>query len=75
MPKEKFLKMFALIELFTAFVFITLAIIFYLSKDAFGGETTMALIFGSIGACALIAAPVFLIAANKSADKNPPVEY
>jgi hypothetical protein len=76
MPKAKFLKMFALIELLVAFVFITLAIIFYSSKGSPGSDIMIPLIFGSIGGCALIASPIIFIAAKKHEAKNPsPIEY
>ncbi|MCI0448790.1 MAG: hypothetical protein L0Y79_03260 [Chlorobi bacterium] len=76
MHKGKFLKMFALIELLTAFVFITLAIIFYFSIDAIGGDLMLPIIFGSIGGCALIASPVIFIAAKRHEGKHPsPIEY
>lgn len=41
MQKSKFLKLFALIELLSAILFLTLAVIFYVSKDAIGGDMTI----------------------------------
>lgn len=76
MPKSKFLMLFAIIELLSAVIFITLAVIFYMSKDMLGGDLMIPVVFGSIGGCALIAAPLFFIFAKKSRQNNPkPVEY
>lgn len=76
MPKSKFLRMFALIELFTAAVFVALAIIFFLNKDVLGGDMMIPIIFISIGGCALIGAPILFTMAKKEDAKNTtPVEY
>lgn len=76
MDKSKFLRLFALIELFTAAVFIALGIIFYLNIKALSGDMLIPLMFLSIGGCALIAAPVMFVLAKKHDAKNtPPVEY
>ena len=65
MPKAKFLKFFAVVEMLTAIIFISLAVIFYMSKDILGGSITIPVIFAVIGIFALIAAPVFLSYAKK----------
>jgi hypothetical protein len=68
--------MFALVELMTGFVFVTLAVILYTNIDILNGETIVPIVFGSIGACALIAAPMLFIIAKKQEAKNPSaVEY
>ena len=76
MSKSKFLRLFALIELFTAAVFITLGIIFYLNLNALGGDMMIPLVFAVIGGCALIAAPVLFTLAKRHEDKDKsPIEY
>jgi len=42
MPKSKFLKIFALLEMFSATVFLALALIFFISRDTLGGSITAA---------------------------------
>jgi len=65
MQKAKFLKLFALIELLSAILFISLALIFFVSKDAIGGDMTIPAVFGFIGICSAIAVPVLLKLAKK----------
>ena len=68
--------MFALVELLSALVFITLAIIFYLNVNVLNGDMMIPIIFASIGGCALIGAPVIFISAKRYEEKNPAaVEY
>ncbi len=79
MPKSKFLKLFAMIEMLTATVFLALAVIFYLSKDSLGGDIIIPSIFAFIGICAFIAAPLLIKFAKKTEDaekliKNNPVK-
>ncbi len=66
MPKSKILKLFAIIEMLTATVFLALAVIFYLSKDSLGGDVVIPLIFAFIGICAFIAAPLLMKFAKKT---------
>lgn len=66
MPKSKFLKLFAIIEMLTATVFLALALIFFLSKDALGGDIVIPIIFAFIGICAFIAAPLLMKFAKKA---------
>jgi preprotein translocase subunit SecF len=76
MNSPKFLKMFAMIEMLSAMVFISLAVITYLSLDKLGGDLMIPLVFGIIGGCALIAAPVlFTIAKKRESESNSPIEY
>jgi hypothetical protein len=76
MTNTKILKLVAVIELLTAFVFFTLAFIFNAGGEKFSiqkGEMSLSVIFLLIGAISLISAPViYLIAArlqNKSSNK------
>ena len=71
MKKSKFLRLFALIELFTASIFMALAIIFYLNIGAIGGDVTIPVIFAAIGFCALIAAPVLFTLAKRHETNFP----
>lgn len=71
MNKAKFLRLFALIELFTASVFLALAIIFYLNLPAIGGDTMIPIIFAVIALCAMIAAPVMFTLAKKQETNFP----
>lgn len=74
MNKSKFLKLFAMIELLTALIFITLAVIFYISKDSIGGDTMIPVIFASIGVCALIAVPVLFTIAKRQNSENSSIQ-
>ncbi len=65
MTKAKFLKLFAVIEMLSAIVFISLAVIFYVSKEAIGNDMMIPAIFGFIGVCSVIAVPVILKIAKK----------
>jgi hypothetical protein len=65
MPRAKFLKIFAIIEMFSAVIFLSLGLIFYLSKDTLGGGVMIPVTFASIGVCALIAAPILFAIAKK----------
>lgn len=65
MNSSKFLKIFALIEALTSVIFISLAVIFFVSKDTLGGDLTIPIIFAFIGVCSLIAAPVLFKLAEK----------
>lgn len=65
MPKSKFLKLFALLEMLSATIFLALALIFFLSKDTLGGDLMIPAIFGFIGICSLIAAPVLMKLAKR----------
>ncbi|MCC6864676.1 MAG: hypothetical protein IT280_00795 [Ignavibacteria bacterium] len=60
------MKIFAMIEMLTAIIFLSLALIFFLSKNELGGEITIPLIFAFIGVCSLIAAPTLIHFAKKS---------
>lgn len=66
MPKSKFLKLFALIEMLSATVFLALGLIFFISKNELGGNMTIPLIFTFIGLCSLVAAPLLLYFAKKA---------
>lgn len=55
-----------MLEMLSATVFLSLALIFYLSKDTLGGDIKIPAIFGFIGICSLIAAPVLQKFAKKS---------
>lgn len=66
MPKSKFLKLFALIEMFSATIFLALALIFFLSRDSMGGDVMIPAIFGFIGICSFIAAPLLMKFAKKA---------
>ncbi len=66
MPKSKFLKIFALIEMLTATIFLALAVIFYFSRGALGGDIIIPLIFAFIGICAFIAAPLLMKFSKKA---------
>lgn len=68
MPKSKFLKIFALIEMLSATIFLALALIFFLSRESMGGDVIIPSIFGFIGICAFIAAPVLMKFAKKAED-------
>ena len=67
MSKVKFLRLFAFIEMLSAVVFISLAVIFYISKEAIGNDMMIPGIFGFIGLCSVIAVPVILKIAKKQA--------
>jgi len=56
--------------MFSAVVFLSLGLIFYLSKDTLGGGVMIPLTFTSIGVCALIAAPVLFAFAKKNEAGN-----
>ena len=58
MPKSKFLKIFALLEMLSATIFLALALIFFISRDSMGGDVMIPAIFGFIGVCSFIAAPL-----------------
>ncbi|MEO8512636.1 MAG: hypothetical protein ABI543_03680 [Ignavibacteria bacterium] len=73
MPKSKFLKLFALLEMLSATIFLALALIFFLSKDTLGGDLMIPAIFGFIGICSLIAAPVLMKLAKRQDKGNQPV--
>ncbi|MBE2227861.1 MAG: hypothetical protein IAE93_10975 [Ignavibacteria bacterium] len=60
------MKVFALLEMFSATVFLALALIFYISKDTLGGSVTIPAIFGFIGICSIIAAPLLMKFARKA---------
>ena len=49
MPKSKFLKIFALLEMLSATIFLALALIFFISHDSMGGDVMIPAIFGFIG--------------------------
>ncbi len=66
MPKSKFLKLFALLEMLSATIFLALAVIFFLSKDTLGGDLVIPIIFGFIGVCSIIAAPLLMKFAKRS---------
>ncbi len=66
MPKSKFLKLFAILEMLSATIFLALAVIFFLSKDMLDGEIMIPSIFGFIGICSLIAAPLLMKFAKKA---------
>ena len=66
MPKSKFLKIFAMLEMLSATIFLALAVIFFLSKDALGGSLVIPIVFGFIGICALAAAPLLMKFARKA---------
>lgn len=65
MPKSKFLKIFALLEMLSATIFLALAVIFFLSKDSLGGDIMIPAIFGFIGICSLVASPILMKMASK----------
>ena len=65
MQKAKFLKLFALIELLSAILFLSLAVVFFVSRDALGGDMIIFAVFGFIGICSAIAVPVLLKLAKK----------
>lgn len=67
MSKVKFLKLFAMIEVLSAVVFLSLAVIFYISKEAIANDMMIPAIFGFIGICSAIAVPVLLKIAKKQA--------
>ena len=60
MPKSKFLKIFALLEMLSATIFLALALIFFLSRESMGGDVMIPAIFGFIGVCSFIAAPLLM---------------
>ncbi len=66
MPKSKFLKLFAQLEMLSATIFLALAVIFFLSKDTLGGDLMIPAIFGFIGICSLIAAPLLMKFAKRT---------
>lgn len=65
MPKSKFLKIFAIIEMLSATIFLALAVIFFLSKETLGGDIMIPAIFGFIGICSLVASPLLMKMANR----------
>lgn len=65
MPKSKFLKIFALLEMLSATIFLALALIFFISRDSMGGDLIIPSIFGFIGVCSFIAAPILMKFAKK----------
>lgn len=69
MTKQKLLKLFVLIEIMTGIIFLTLAVIFYISRNQLAGDMTIPLIFGIIGACALTAVPIIITLANRDGIK------
>ncbi|NOS86201.1 MAG: hypothetical protein HOP31_13745 [Ignavibacteria bacterium] len=66
MPKSKFLKIFALLEMLSATIFLALALIFFISRDSMGGDVMIPAIFGFIGVCSFIAAPLLMKFAKKA---------
>lgn len=66
MPKSKFLKIFALLEMLSATIFLALALIFFISRDSMGGDVIIPSIFGFIGVCSFIAAPILMKFAKKA---------
>ena len=70
MPKSKFLKIFALLEMLSATVFLALALIFFISRDTLGGSITIPAIFGFIGICSIIAAPLLMKFARKAEESE-----
>ena len=70
MNKSKFLKFFAFIEILTAGIFISLAVIFFISKEFLDGDLTIPIIFAFIGGCSLTAVPVLLRLAKKHGSAN-----
>ncbi len=65
MPKSKFLKIFAMLEMLSATIFLALAVIFFLSKETLGGDIMIPAIFGFIGICSLVASPLLMKMANR----------
>jgi preprotein translocase subunit SecF len=59
-----------MLEMLSATIFLALAVIFFLSKDMLGGEIMIPAIFGFIGICSLIAAPILMKMANKQDTGN-----
>ena len=75
---SKILKLFALVELFTAAVLICLAVIFYAFRKemSFGDDMSTIYILLLIGGVSLISAPVLFAVAKKQERDNPsPIEY
>ncbi|HMQ80219.1 MAG TPA: hypothetical protein PKE39_10385 [Ignavibacteria bacterium] len=75
MPKSKFLKIFALIEMLSATIFLALALIFFLSRDSMGGDVMIAAIFGFIGVCSFIAAPLLMKFAKKAEAEEQKIKH
>ncbi len=75
MPKSKFLKIFALLEMFSATIFLALALIFFLSRESMGGDVMIPSIFGFIGVCSFIAAPVLMKFAKKAEEAEQKTKH
>jgi preprotein translocase subunit SecF len=75
MPKSKFLKIFALLEMFSATIFLALALIFFLSRESMGGDVMIPAIFGFIGVCSFIAAPVLMKFAKKAEEAEQKTKH
>ncbi len=75
MPKSKFLKIFALLEMFSATIFLALALIFFLSRESMGGDVIIPSIFGFIGVCSFIAAPVLMKFAKKAEEAEQKTKH
>jgi hypothetical protein len=74
----KILKLFALIELFTAAVLIALAVIFYAFRKemSLGNDLSILYVLLLIGGVSLISAPILFTIAKKQERDNPsPIEY
>jgi len=75
MPKSKFLKIFALLEMLSATIFLALALIFFLSRESMGGDVIIPSIFGFIGVCSFIAAPVLMKFAKKAEEAEQKTKH
>lgn len=78
MTNTKILKLVSMIELLTAFVFLTLAFVFNAGGEKFisnKDEMSMSLIFLIIGGVSLISAPVIYLIAVKQQNKSNKAVY
>jgi len=75
MPKSKFLKIFALLEMLSATIFLALALIFFLSRESMGGDVIIPSIFGFIGVCSFIAAPILMKFAKKAEEAEQKTKH
>lgn len=70
MPKSKFLKLFTVIEVTTAIIFLSLALIFFLNINLLEGNLLIPYIFAFIGLCSAVAAPILFSYAKKAESKE-----
>jgi hypothetical protein len=78
MTNTKILKLVSVIEFLTAFIFITLALVFNAAGKKFispNGEMSVSMIFLFIGGISLLSAPIIYLIAVKQQNKSNKAVY